>query len=68
MNDHEKDNEYEEFLKIFQKSHESSTELPEAVPIESDKKDETATDTELITKLLSNPETAALLKALASKL
>ena len=51
---------------------ESSTELPEAVPIESDKKDETATDTqadtELITKLLSNPETAALLKALASKL
>ena len=51
---------------------ESSTELPEAVPIESDKKDETATDTqadtELITKLLSNPETTALLKALASKL
>ena len=51
---------------------ESSTELPEAVPIESDKKDETATDTqadtELIAKLLSNPETAALLKALASKL
>lgn len=51
---------------------ESSTELPEAVPIKSDKKDETATDTqadtELITKLLSNPETAALLKALASKL
>ena len=59
-------------LKIFEKSHESSTELPEAVPIESDKKDETATDTqadtELIAKLLSNPETAALLKALASKL
>lgn len=51
---------------------ESSTELPETVPIESDKKDETATetqaDTELIAKLLSNPETAALLKALASKL
>lgn len=51
---------------------ESSTELPEAAPIESDKKDETVTDaqadTELIVKLLSNPETAALLKALASKL
>ena len=26
MNDHEKDNEYEEFLKIFEKSHSSGSD------------------------------------------
>lgn len=51
---------------------ESSTELPETATAEPEKKDESGTDTQeetkLIEKLLSNPETAALLKALASKL
>ena len=51
---------------------ESSVELPEVAPTEADEKDKGEPDnqegTKLIEKLLSNPETVALLKALASKL